>query len=208
MDLVFLAQWLGTICIVAFYPIQNWRLFLTRNPIGLSFLAFSFIAVGISGYLALGLHLGLVGLTVGNASNLIFATLILVIVWFRSPLLHVREKVLGLLVLAAGLGALITVQLAASPAFAQGASGWLGFAGIVAFYPVQNSDLFRKKDPTGLSLLAFVSLAIGLACYTLLGFLVNDVTIIAGNGVSLLGSLPIIYMIVRYQNRMLQKVPA
>jgi len=74
--------------------------------------------------------------------------------------------------------------------------GWIGMAGIIAFYPVQNFDLFRKKDPTGLSLIAFISLAIGLAFYALLGFLVNDLTIILGNGITFLGSLPIIWVII------------
>ena len=201
MDLVFLAQWLGAICIAVFYPAQNWRLVVTRNPIGLSFLAFSFISIGIAGYLALGLHLGLVGLTAGNASNFAFAILILLIIWRKSSALAMRERIAGLSVLLAGFGALAVLHLVTSQVFAQTASGWLGLTGIVAFYPVQNADLFRKKDPTGLSLFAFVSLAIGLAFYALLGFLVDDVTIIAGNGITFLGSLPVIYMIVRYRKQ-------
>src|SRR3989338_2834658 len=201
MELTDLAQWIGTVGIVAFYPIQNWRLLFTRNPVGLSFLAFALIAVGISGYLALGMHLGLVGLFRSNTSNLAFATLILLIVWFRSQGLRATERAAGLLTLIVGFGALIVIHLAASPIFASTAAGWLGLSGVVAFYPIQNANLFRTKDPTGLSLLAFACLTVGLAFYALLGFLVKDITIIIGNGVTFLGSLVVIYMIIRYRKK-------
>ncbi len=193
--MVDIAQWLGTLGIVAFYPLQNWRLISTRNPVGLSFLAFSFIAVGIAGYLALGIHLKLLGLTVGNASNFFFASLILLLVWFRSPVLSRAERAAGILVLFVGLGFLTTLHVVTSLETAASLVGWVGMAGIIAFYPVQNFDLFRKKDPTGLSLIAFTSLAVGLAFYALLGFLVNDLTIILGNGITFLGTLPIIWVI-------------
>jgi len=198
MDFVFITQWLGTAGVVAFYPIQNWRLFLTRNPIGLSFFAFCLLSVGVAGYLALGLHLGLRGLAAGNAVNFFFVGVILTLLWFRSEALRLPERIAGLTVLLAGLGGLALVNLWGPGGFAEGFSGWLGLGGVVAFYPVQNFDLFRKKDPRGLSLLAFGVLAVGAAFYTLLGFLVRDVTVIIGNGFATLGALLTIYLILRY----------
>ena len=190
-------QWLGTAGIVAFYPLQNWRLIFTRNPVGLSFLAFSFIAVGIAGYFALGLHLGLLGLVFGNVSNFFFASLILLLVWFRSSALTRKERAAGICVLIVGIGFLVLLHMIASRETAASLVGWVGMFGVIAFYPVQNFNLFRKKDPTGLSLAAFVSLAGGLALYALLGFIVGDLTILLGNGITFLGSLPIILMILR-----------
>ena len=107
-------QWLGTVGIAAFYPIQNWRLVLARNPVGLSFLAFSFLAVGIAGYIALGLHLGLVVLAGGNMSNLVFASVILLLIWFRSSALTQKERVAGLSVLIIGIGFLALLHMIAS----------------------------------------------------------------------------------------------
>jgi uncharacterized protein with PQ loop repeat len=199
MELATIAQWLGTVGIVSFYPIQNWRLFMTRNPVGISFLAFCCIVVGVAGYLALGVRLELVGLAFGNASNFFFASCLLLIVWFRSSTLTVKERVAGLLVLISGLGFLLTMNLLSSEAIAIKVSGWTGLTGIVAFYPIQNAVLFRKKDPTGLSLLAFATLTIGLVFYTILGFLVYDITIIAGNGLTAIGSMVVICMILRYR---------
>ena len=199
MEFATIAQWLGTVGIVSFYPIQNWRLFLTRNPIGISFLAFCCIVVGVAGYLALGVRLELAGLAAGNASNFFFACCLLLIVWFRSSTLTVRERVAGLFVLVSGLGFLLAMNLLSSRAIAIAVSGWTGLTGIVAFYPIQNAVLFRKKDPAGLSLLAFATLTIGLVFYTILGFLVHDITIIVGNGLTAIGSIVVIYMVLRYR---------
>ena len=192
-------QWLGTVGIAAFYPIQNWRLVLARNPVGLSFLAFSFLAVGIAGYIALGLHLGLVVLAGGNMSNLVFASVILLLIWFRSSALTQKERVAGLSVLIIGIGFLALLHMIASRETAASIVGLVGMFGIIAFYPVQNYSLFKKRDPAGLSLLAFVSLAVGLAFYVWLGFIVRekDLTILIGNGVTFLGTLLIILLILR-----------
>ncbi len=194
-------EWLGTAGIVAFYPLQNWRLILTRNPVGISFLAFSFVAIGTAGYLALGIHLDILGLVIGNASNFFFASLILLLVWFRSSALTRRERIAGLSVFIIGIGFLSILHMIASRETAASIVGWVGMFGVIAFYPAQNFKLFKRKDPTGLSLVAFVSLAAGLAFYTLLGFVVKDTTIILGNGVSFLGCLPIIWMILRKKKR-------
>lgn len=201
LDLIILSQWLGTVGVSGFYPLQNWRLFFTRNPVGLSFLAFAFLTVGVAGYLTLGIRLGLLGLFAGNAINLPFVLAIVAIVLFRSAALKRRERLTGLAVLFLGLGALLGINLFGAPALAQNASGWFGLVGVLTFYPVQNAVLFRSRNPAGLSLIAFASLAVGLAGYTALGVLVRDVTLILGNGLSFLGSLPILYMIVRYRNR-------
>jgi len=190
-------QWLGTVAIVAFYPLQNWRLILTRNPVGLSFLAFCFIAIGIAGYLVLGLHLGLLGLVLGNASNFFFASLILLLLWFRSSALAGKERAAGISVLITGIGFLVLLHVIAPRETAASLVGWVGMFGIIAFYPVQNFNLFKQKDPTGLSLSAFVSLACGLCLYAILGFMVEDLTLILGNGITFLGSLSIIAMILR-----------
>lgn len=188
-------QWLGTAGIVAFYPLQNWRLALTRNPVGLSFLAFCFLVVGIAGYLALGLHLKLWGIVIGNSSNLFFASLILLIIWFRSSVLAGKERAAGVSVLIAGIGFLALAHIIWSREAAASIVGWVGMFGVIGFYPPQNFSLFKKRDPTGLSLAAFVSLALGLVLYTVLGFMVGDLTLILGNGITFLGSLPIIAMI-------------
>jgi len=200
LDLVMLAQWLGTVGVSGFYPLQNWRLFFTRNPVGLSFLAFAFITVGVAGYLTLGIQLGLLGLIVGNAINLGFALPILAIILLRSKTLTARERSRGLLVLGTAFVAFAWLLLLGG-AVLETAAGWIGLAGVLAFYPIQNASLFRSKDPTGLSLVAFASLAVGLAGYTMLGVLVGDITIILGNGLTFIGTLPILFMIVRYRKR-------
>lgn len=200
LDLIMLSQWLGTVGVSGFYPLQNWRLFFTRNPVGLSFLAFTFITVGVAGYLTLGIQLGILGLTVGNAINLGFALPILFLILLRSKTLTTRERLGGFLVLAAAFVTFAWLVLLEGSVL-EAAAGWIGLTGVLAFYPLQNAALFRSKDPAGLSLVAFISLAAGLACYTALGLLLRDITIILGNGLTFIGTLPILYMIVRYRNR-------
>lgn len=47
---------------------------------------------------------------------------------------------------------------------------WIGTAGIVLFYPIQNVKLFVTQDPTGLSLPAFVALTVGCAAFAVFGW--------------------------------------
>ena len=195
-----LMQWIGAIGIGLFYPIQNWRVFMTRKPIGLSFLGFSFIAVGVAGYLALGVRLATPIFYVLNISNLIFVTMLLLAMWFWSPSLKSWERVLGLLVLFVGLSGLAAVNLFAA-SIATTTSGWIGLIGIVAFYPIQNTKLFLTRNPTGLSFVAFFSLFVGLCGLTAFGFLVDDITIILGNGFTALGTLPILWGIVHWKKQ-------
>lgn len=190
-----IAQWGGLIFIGLFYPIQNWRLLRTLQPVGISFLGFSLIAVGIFGYALLGFYLELWGVMIGNVINLVFCGAILWIVWKWSKALSSRERRTGLIVLVGGFASLTAVHLLMPRDMAITAVGWIGMLGIIAFYPVQNYTLFEKKDPTGLSLLAFSSLVIGLALFTLLGFLVGDMTLIWGNGLSFLGTVLVLYFI-------------
>jgi len=193
-----LMQWIGAIGIGLFYPIQNWRVLLTRKPIGLSFLAFSFITVGVAGYLALGVRLAAPIFYGLNTSNLIFATMLLLAMWLWSPTLKSRERALGLLVLFVGLSGLAAVNLFAA-GIALAISGWIGLVGVIAFYPIQNTKLFLTRNPTGLSFVAFFSLFVGLCALTVFGFLIDDITIILGNGFTALGTLPILWGIAHWK---------
>lgn len=191
-------QLIGAVGTGLFYPIQNWRAFVTRKPIGLSFLAFSVIAVSVGGYLSLGLHLKAPIFWGLNASNLVFAILLLVLLWFWSRTLSIKERVAGLLVMATGFSTLAAVNIL----FEQNAaaiSGWIGLAGIVGFYAIQNAQLFIKRDPTGLSFVAFASLFVGLCGLTAFGVFISDTTVILGNGITALGTLPILWGILRWK---------
>lgn len=190
-------QWGGLIFIGLFYPIQNGRLLFTRQPIGISFLAFSFLAVGIGGYALLGFYLELWGVMIGNILNAFFCATILWIVWKWSQTLSSGERDKGLLVLVGGFLFLAAIHLLMPRDVAVSVVGWVGMVGIIAFYPVQNYTLFKKKDPAGLSLVAFSSLVVGLALYTILGFLVGDLTIILGNGASFFGTVLVLFFILR-----------
>ena len=206
MSLIDISQWAGMALIGLYFPLQNWRLILTRNPLGISFLAFAFLMAGIAGYISLALHLGLVGLAAGNISNFIFTALILFLVWKRSSALSKKEQLAGFIILALAVLFLTAINTVGRQN-AVALSGIMGAAGIVAFYPVQNFDLLRKRDPAGLSLMAFIFLAVGLFFYTLLGFLVDDTTIIIGNGFSLVGSLIAIGIILRYRHKPAPALP-
>ncbi len=198
MTIVETMQLVGAIGIGLFYPIQNWRAFVTRKPIGLSFLAFSIIAVGVAGYLALGVRLGTPIFWSLNASNLFFEILLLLLIWFWSPALSTKERAAGLIVMAVGFSTIVSANLFLEE-YATSISGWLGFAGVVGFYPVQNAQLFIKRDPTGLSLTAFSSLFVGLCGLTVFGVFIGDKTVILGNGLTALGTLPILWGIVRWK---------
>jgi len=191
-------QLVGAIGVGLFYPIQNWRAFVTRKPIGLSFLAFSVLAVGIAGYLALGLHLGTPIFWSLNISSLVFDILLLGLIYFWSPSLSIKEKIAGLLVIAIGFSTLSAVNIFWEQ-YAISVSGWMGFVGVVGFYPIQNAQLFRRRDPTGLSFTGFTSLFIGLCGLTIFGALINDMTIIFGNGITALGTLSILWAIARWK---------
>lgn len=203
MSIVEIMQLVGAIGIGLFYPMQNWRAFITRKPVGLSFLAFSVIAVGVAGYLALGVRLGTPIFWGLNASNLFFEILLLLIMWFWSPMLSAKERIAGLTILAVGF-----LTLAATNIFleqhAASISGWIGLAGVIGFYPIQNAKLFISRDPTGLSLTAFASLFIGLCGLTAFGVLIRDITIILGNGITALGTLPLIWGIVWWKKNMIR----
>lgn len=199
MDLVFFSQWAGAFLIVAFYPFQYWRLFLTKNPVGLSFLSYCFLAVGSAGYLSLGIHRSIGGIIFSNIFNLIFSYVILRIIWKRSPVLSHPERVGGLLLIIFGFGMLGLFNLFAPHEISQAVSGIVGVIGIFAFAPVQALDLHRKKDAEGISLLAFIISAIGLFFYTLLGFLVKDLTILLGNGFDLLATVTVVAMVLKYR---------
>jgi uncharacterized protein with PQ loop repeat len=121
--------------------------------------------------------------------------------WFRSSALGRNERISGISVLTVGIGFLVLLHLIASRETAASIVGWVGMFGIIAFYPVQNFSLIKGGDPTGLSLAAFVSLTCGLALYAALGLMVGDLTIFLGNGITFLGSLPIIAMILRRRNQ-------
>lgn len=190
-------QWTGLVFITLFYPIQNWRLVVTRQPIGISFLAFSLLAVGIGGYAFLGLYLELWGLMAGNLLNIFFCGTILLMVLMWSPTLSSSERFWGLLVLVGGFLFLVATHLLMPRDVAVSVVGWVGMVGIIAFYPVQNLTLLKNQDPTGLSRAAFASLVIGLALYTILGFLVRDLTLILGNGLSFLGTVVVLFFILR-----------
>ena len=69
----------------------------------------------------------------------------------------------------------------------------------MGFYPIQNIQLFIKRDPTGLSFIAFISLFIGLCGLTVFGVLIGDVTVILGNGITALATLPILWGIARWK---------
>jgi len=43
---------------------------------------------------------------------------------------------------------------------------WVGMAGITLFYPLQDWKLFTTRDPTGLSLPAFISVGVGCVAFT------------------------------------------
>ncbi len=191
-------QLAGAIGIGAFYPIQNWRLFVDRKVIGLSFLAFATLMVGVAGYIALGIRLDTPIYYAMNISNLIFAIAILAAIWFWSQSLSGKERAAGLSILVVGFSALLIVNLLAKD-IAPIVSGWIGFGGIFAFYPIQNAKLFKTRDPTGLSLTAFSSLFVGLSALTIFGVLVDNVAIILGNGLTAIGTLPILYGIVAWK---------
>src|SRR3989338_7144277 len=109
MDMVALAQWIGAIGIGLFYPIQNWRAFVTRNPVGLSFFAFSSIAVGVAGYISLGIKLGTPIFYGLNSVNLFFVFLLLGLMWRCSSSLLKKERMAGILVLVVGLSSLVVI---------------------------------------------------------------------------------------------------
>ncbi len=199
MDTIALTQWIGAIGIGLFYPIQNWRAFTTKNPVGLSFLAFSAIAVGVAGYISLGVRLGTPIFYGLNSINLIFVFLLLGLIWRCSSLLSKKERLFGTIVLIVGLSGLVAVNLLAADVAKW--SGWIGLAGIIAFYPAQNAKLFKSRDPIGLSLTACVSLFIGLCGLAVFGVLINDATVALGNGLSALGTIPIIYGILRWNKK-------
>lgn len=193
-------QLIGAIGVGLFYPMQNWRAFVTRTPTGLSFLAFSMIAVGVAGYLALGIRLQAPIFYGLNGSCLVFVVLLLTLMWLRSVDLCWKERAAGLLILSAGFSGLLAVNFLAKD-IAPTVSGWMGFAGIVGFYPLQNGKLFLKRDSTGLSLAAFLALFIGLSSLTVFGMFIADITVILGNGLCALGTLPILWGIIRWKNK-------
>ena len=191
MDLALLAQWVGAIGVGLFYPIQNWRAIVTRNPIGLSFLAFSAIGVGLFGYISLGIHLGTPVFYGLNIVNLLFVFLLLGLMWRSSSPPSKKERTAGILVLAIGAASVVAVNLWMAGVAAT-VSGWIGLAGIVSFYPIQNAKLLKSHDPTGLSLTAFIALFLGLCSLTVFGVVVKDITVTLGNGLTALGNIPII----------------
>ncbi len=106
-----LTQWIGAIGVGLFYPMANWRAFVSRRPVGLSFLAFAVLAVGVAGYTALGFLLGTYIFAGLNAVSLVFEAFLLGLMWFWSSGLRCRERVLGLSVLAVGFALLMAINL-------------------------------------------------------------------------------------------------
>ena len=121
----------------------------------------------------------------------------MLIIWRRSSALTFGERFVGLLTLFGGLLFLAYVYFFFPLQTSINIVGWVGLVGIVAFFLIQNSTLLIRRDPTGLSLSAFSFLAVGLVLYTILGFLVDDLRIILGNGFSFLGTLIIIVIIIK-----------
>lgn len=200
MDIITLMQWIGAVGIGLFYPIQNWRAFVAKNPVGLSFLAFSSIAIGIAGYISLGIRLEKPIFYGLNSLNLFFAFLLLGLIWRCSSSLSKRERVAGIIVLVVGLFSLAAINIWMVD-IAPTVSGWIGLAGIVGFYPIQNARLFKSRDPTGLSLTACIFLFIGLCSLAVFGVMINDITVSLGNGLTALGTIPILYGILRWNKK-------
>ena len=200
MSLIELTQWIGAIGVGLFYPMQNWRAFASRNPAGLSFLGFSFILVGILGYLLLGIHLGTPVFAFMNFSNFIFTTSLLVLMWKYSAVLSPTERNAGICVMLGGALMLLLIHAFFFETAAT-VSGVVGLVGIVLFYPIQNSKLFLTKDPTGLSFAAFLALYMGAGSLTIFGALIQDMSVIIGNGFSALGTLFVLLGILRWKDR-------
>lgn len=75
----------------------------------------------------------------------------------------------------------------------------IGMAGIVLFYPLQNLALFMSRDPTGLSLPAFVSLLFGCAGFTVLGLRTKAYGLLAANFVGFVFVVAIIIGILMWR---------
>lgn len=185
------------IFLLAFYPLQNGKLFLSRNPDGISFLGFSILVIGIEGYAIVGFHRELWIVLFGNTINTVF-TLVLLFMVLRYANRHNKvEQVVGITIILVGSFILGYFHFFESSQTTIFVAGWVGVLGVIFFYPIQNFSLLVTKDPSGLSLPAYISVAFGLALYVALGFMVGNTAIIIGNGVSCIGSLFIIYLIFR-----------
>lgn len=199
MSLINFFQWIGVIGIGLFYVLQNWRAFASRNPAGLSFVGFCVLAVGVSAYVLLGFYLNTPIFLAVNALALAFDISLLALMLFHSATLSSEECATGLVVLIVGISALFAFQTTYSPAAATSIFGWIGLAGTIAFYPIQNAKIFIKRDPTGLSLSAFVSLLVGVVGLTVFGILIGDKSVLFGNLFSAVGAVGILWGIIRWK---------
>lgn len=73
-----IADLVGMIGIILFYPFQNIQLFLNRDATGLSLPAFVSLLFGCAGFLVLGLRTRAYGLLVANAVACTFTVAIII----------------------------------------------------------------------------------------------------------------------------------
>ena len=79
------------------------------------------------------------------------------------------------------------------------AFGWVGFALLQIFYIPQTVRILRTRNVTGLSLMAWVILWLGLFCYVLYSIVRRDVVFIAGNAAGLIQTSLQIGLILKYR---------
>jgi uncharacterized protein with PQ loop repeat len=80
------------------------------------------------------------------------------------------------------------------------AFGWAGFALLQVFYMPQTIRMLKTKDVTGLSLMAWVILWLGLFCYVLYSIAQRDLIFILGNTAGLAQTSLQIGLILKYKN--------
>lgn len=78
-----LADLVGVVGIAAFYPLQNGKLFMTRDPAGLSLPAFVSLFIGVVGFTVLGFLMRKPSLLVANGVGAVFtaATIAGILLW-------------------------------------------------------------------------------------------------------------------------------
>ena len=78
--------------------------------------------------------------------------------------------------------------------------GWVGFVLLQVFYMPQTIRMLRTRDVTGISLMAWVILWLGLFCYILYSIARRDPVFVAGNMAGLAQTSLQIGLILKYRN--------
>lgn len=78
--------------------------------------------------------------------------------------------------------------------------GWAGFALLQIFYMPQTIRMLKTKDVTGLSLMAWIILWLGLFSYVVYSIAIRDIIFIVGNSAGLAQTSLQIGLILKYKN--------